>query len=192
MKRIFLIGDSIRQGYDSFVRENLAEKAHVYWAEDNARFVQYTFRYLAEWMKSECDPNLIDIVHWNNGLWDVLHQMGDESLIDLEDYEKYLRRIIKRLRQAAPHAKICFALTTQVVEESFADPGLFFRSNRDIEAYNAAARNVMAEENIPVDDLYTVSAQMPKAWHSPDGTHFLPEGYQALGKAVADFLEGQM
>lgn len=191
MKRIFLIGDSIRIGYDRYVRENLAGKALVYWNEDNARFVQYTLRYLHEWVKDQCDPEAIDIVHWNNGLWDILHQFGDECMVSPEDYEKYLRRIIKRLRTVFPNAKICFALTTQVVEEFFINPA-FCRSNQDIEKYNQIALRVMAEENIPVDDLYTVSAQMPRDWHNPDGTHFMPEGYQELARAVTAFLEEQM
>ena len=50
----------------------------------------------------------------------------------------------------------------------------------------------MQEENIPVDDLYTVSAQMPREWHAQDGTHFTQEGYAELGRAVADFLEKQL
>ena len=176
MKRIFLIGDSIRIGYDRYVRENLAGKALVYWNEDNARFVQYTLRYIGDWVKEQCDPEAIDIVHWNNGLWDILHQFGDECMVSPEDYEKYLRRIIKRLRIVFPNAKICFALTTQVVEEFYVNPA-FCRSN---------------QENIPVDDLYTVSAQMPRDWHNPDGTHFMPEGYQELARAVTAFLEEQM
>ena len=192
MKRIFLLGDSIRLGYDRYVRENLAGKALVYWNEDNARFAQYTLRYLHEWVKDQCDPEAIDIVHWNNGLWEVGRFYGDEPLVSAEDYEKYLRRIIKRIRVVFPNAKICFALSTQVVEERYGNPDYFCRKNADIEAYNAIARAVMAEENIPVDDLYTVSAQMPLDWHNPDATHFMPEGYQELARAVTAFLEEQM
>ena len=191
MKKIFLIGDSIRLGYDGFVREFLSDKAQVYWNQDNARFVQYTLRGINLWAGQDCPAEKIDLIHWNNGLWDVGRQFGDEPLVSLEDYQKYLRRIIARLKIVFPNAKICFALTTWVVEESFTNPALM-RNNTDIEAYNAAARAIMAEYDIPVDDLYTVSAQMPLEWHSADGTHFTPEGYEALGRAVADFLEGQM
>lgn len=49
MKRIFLIGDSIRIGYDSVVRDALASSAQIYWDADNARFVQYTLRNVAVW-----------------------------------------------------------------------------------------------------------------------------------------------
>lgn len=48
MKRIFLIGDSIRIGYDQYVRELMADAAQLYWSDDNARFVGYTLRYLSD------------------------------------------------------------------------------------------------------------------------------------------------
>ena len=71
MKRVFLIGDSIRIGYDAYVRELLEGRAQVYWSGDNARFVQYTLRYISEWAVQDCDPERIDIAYWNNGLWDA-------------------------------------------------------------------------------------------------------------------------
>ena len=42
MKKILLLGDSIRMGYDDFVREKLDRTAEVYFPDDNGRFVQYT------------------------------------------------------------------------------------------------------------------------------------------------------
>ena len=32
MKRIFLIGDSIRLGYDGYVRELMQDEAQLYWS----------------------------------------------------------------------------------------------------------------------------------------------------------------
>ena len=186
MKRIFLIGDSIRLGYDSYVRGMLADQAQVYWSKDNARFTPHTLRCVHEWAKDDCDPEKIDVVHWNNGLWDVLHVMGDEPQTPLDIYTRYLERIARRIRLVFPNARIAFALTTSVVEERM-NPQ-FQRYNRDIEAYNDAARQVMAREGIEIDDLYTVAAQMPVDWHAPDGTHFTPEGYQCLAEQVVKFL----
>ena len=72
MKNLLLLGDSIRMGYDSFVQEKLAGRMNVFFAEDNGRFVQYTLRALSDW-KGKLSLPEIDVVHWNNGLWDVLH-----------------------------------------------------------------------------------------------------------------------
>ena len=186
MKRIFLIGDSIRIGYDSIVREMMENEAQLYWSNDNARFVSHTLRYAHEWAKSDCDPEKIDIVHWNNGLWDALHVLGEEPQTPLEEYRNGLKRIVGRLRKVFPNAKIIFGLTTFVIEERMGDQ--FFRRNAEIEQYNAVAREVMAEEGVRVNDLYTVAKEMPLDWHSPDGTHFTEEGYRALAEAVVKAL----
>lgn len=189
MKRIFLIGDSIRIGYDSRVREMMAGEAMLYWSGDNARFVSHTLRYVHEWAKSDCDPEKIDIVHWNNGLWDALHVLGEEPQTPIDEYRNGLKRIVKRIRKVFPNAKIIFALTTFVIEERMSDQ--FFRRNAEIEQYNAAAREVMAEEGIEIDDLYTAAKEMPEDWHAPDGTHFTEEGYQALAVAVVRALRAE-
>ena len=189
MKKIFLIGDSIRIGYDSIVREMMENEAQLYWSNDNARFVAHTLRYAHEWAKSDCDPEKIDIVHWNNGLWDALHVLGEDPQTPVDEYRNGLKRIVGRLRKVFPNAKIIFALTTFVIEERMNDQ--FFRRNHEIELYNAAAREVMAEEGVQVNDLYTVAKEMPLDWHSPDGTHFTEEGYRALAEAVVRALRAE-
>lgn len=72
MKNILLLGDSIRQGYESFARDKLQGRANVFFPMENGRFAQYTLRALSEWKESLALPQ-IDIVHWNNGLWDTVH-----------------------------------------------------------------------------------------------------------------------
>ena len=42
MKRVLLLGDSIRMGYDSMVKELLSDKYEVLFPEDNGRFSSYT------------------------------------------------------------------------------------------------------------------------------------------------------
>lgn len=191
MKKVFLIGDSIRIGYDSVVRRLLDDEAQVFWSQDNARFAEYTLRYIKVWAAEDCDPASIDLVHFNCGLWDIVHYYGDEMLTPVDVYAMYLRRIIKRLHLIFPNAKLVFALTTYVIEEHVCRPD-FSRFNSDIEEINEVARKIMEENNIPVDDLYTVSREMPEEWHSPDGTHYMPEGYECLGRAVAEAIRKEL
>ena len=186
MKKVFLIGDSIRIGYDSIVRELMQDEAQLYWSQDNARFSAYTYRYASEWAQEDCDAKSIDVVHWNNGLWDALHLFGDEAQTTFDEYRTDLTRIARRLKKLFPNAKIIFALTTSVVEERMG--GGFYRRNAEIERFNAIAREVMAQEGVEIDDLYTVAREMSVDWHAQDGTHFTEEGYRALAEAVADCL----
>ena len=48
MKKVYLIGDSIRGGYDSIVRDILQDEAQVLWPNDSSRYAPYTLRALKE------------------------------------------------------------------------------------------------------------------------------------------------
>lgn len=187
MKNIFLIGDSIRYGnfvnspgYGVYVKKKLEGKANIYSPDDNCRFVEYTLRYLHEWAM-DIDREKIDVVHWNNGLWDVVRLFGDEPLTPLDVYGNTLKRIYKRIKYLFPKAKIIFALSTAVIEDP--DSKDFVRLNRDIEEYNNKAKEVMASLGVEVNDLYGISAQFDPSLHS-DGTHFGDKGSELLADAV--------
>ena len=190
----FLIGDSIRfgapgsPGYGVYVKEMLAGEAEVYAPNDNCRWAQYTLRYAHEWAK-ECPAEEIDVVHWNNGLWDVLRLLGDEPLTDIEDYGKMLRRVYARLRTLFPNAKIIFALSTSVIEE-WGKPK-FFRYNRDIEAYNQKAIEVLGEYGVRFNDLYTLSWELREDYHS-DWVHYNEEGSKRLAEAVTNIIREEL
>ena len=194
MKKIFLIGDSIRfgapgsPGYGVYVKEMLENEAEVYAPNDNCRWAQYTLRYAHEWA-TECPSKEIDVVHWNNGLWDVLRLLGDEPLTDIEDYGKMLRRVYARIRTIFPNAKIIFALSTSVIEE-WGKP-TFFRYNRDIEAYNQKAIEVLSEYGVRFNDLYTLSWTLRELHHS-DWVHYNEEGSKVLAEAVVKVLREEL
>ena len=186
MKKIYLIGDSIRfgatgsPGYGVFVTEKLAGEAEVYAPKVNCAFCQHTFRYLHEWAAS-APKEEIDVVHWNNGLWDVLRLLGDDPFTDLDYYGVILVRLHKRIRLLFPKAKIIFALSTSVKEE-WANKD-FLRLNSDIEAYNQKAIEVLSPLGVTFDDLYTVSCGFEDSLRS-DWVHFGEDGSRILADVV--------
>ncbi len=188
MKKIFLIGDSIRfgapgsPGYGVFVKEKLAGRAEVYAPEENCRFAQHTLRYLFEWAK-RIPHDEIDTVHWNNGLWDALHIFGDEAFTELDYYGKTLVRIHKHLRFWFPNAKIIFALSTSV-KEDWADPN-FIRYNREIALYNQKAIEVLSPLGVRINDLYSITKGFGDELRS-DWVHFGDEGSKILADAVIE------
>ena len=188
MKNIFLIGDSIRfgargsEGYGMHVKAKLQGIANVYAPDENCRFAQYTLRYLHEWA-SNVPKEEMDVVHWNNGLWDVLRLFGDEPLTDIETYGIMLKRVYKRIRILFPNAKVIFALSTAVIEE-WGDPN-FFRYNKEIEQYNQKAVEVMNELGVEINDLYTLSKTFNNSLHS-DWVHFGTEGSKILADKVIE------
>lgn len=199
MKNIFLIGDSIRfgdpkgssgvpgspevmpsPGYGIYVKEKMAGYANVYAPDENCRFAQHTLRFLHKWA-AQTPAKEIDVVHWNNGLWDALRLFGDEPLTPLDVYGDMLRRVYKRIRLLFPNAKVIFATSTPVVER-WAKPH-FIRYNHEIEMYNRKAVEVMEELGVPVNDLYALASKFDDSLHS-DWVHYGEKASAQLADAV--------
>ena len=182
MKKVLLLGDSIRMGYDKYVKESFSEVAEVYYPRENCKFAQYTLRYLAAWKKELGWPGDIDLVHWNVGLWDVGEIDGDAPLSSIEHYMDMIRRIDKRLRVLFPHAKMVFATTTAVREEGY--KGKFRRHNAVIEQFNAAALSVLGETDTVINYLYEHTKNIAPEYCS-DMTHYnTPAGAAYMGGKV--------
>ena len=192
MKTAFLLGDSICQNYQKYVKECLKDKVNIIYTRDNGRFCQYTLRYLHEWIKGLTNGNVesIDLVHFNCGLWDVLRLSNEDMpFTDEKLYEELLKRIYDRIRFLCPNAVVIYALTTEVIEPGFA-PGieLGYRYNVDIARYNEIARKLFDGLNVEINDLWSVSRKLPREAHS-DSVHFQTElGIKALGGKVVECL----
>lgn len=186
MKKIVLLGDSIRMGYDKFVRSSLEGSAEIYYPSDNCKFAQYLLRFLRDWTKDGTLPADADAVHWNAGLWDVVQLYGDEPLTPPETYALMLERIHRHLTRYFPGAKLIFATSTSVIEKGYG-PDLS-RKNQTIEEYNAIARRVLEPLGETVDDLYAVSLTATAECRS-DVTHFNTDaGRLLMGGAVVQCL----
>ena len=182
MKKVVLIGDSIRAGYDKYAKQALAGEVEVLFSPDSGRFAQYVLRAVSDWKKEEGWGDDIDLVHWNAGLWDVLRQFGEEPLTPPEMYAEMIRRVDLRLRYLFPNAKMVFATSTHVLEEKYGKN--FKRYNREIEQYNAIACDVLRDTDTVINDLYSFTAAFPASFHS-DMTHFYtPEGTEAMTNQV--------
>ncbi len=186
MKKVILIGDSIRLGYDKYVKESLAGTCEVYSPEENCRFAEYVLRYLHEWKNTGKWPGDADLVHWNAGLWDVLRLFDDEPMTPKTAYGELILRIHKRIRMLFPNAKIIFANSTSIVEAGYKSS--FKRYNSDIEEYNKIAENVLSGLDCEINDLYSLSVTVPPAARS-DMTHFnTPLGADILGGRVVKLI----
>ena len=182
MKKIVLIGDSVRMGYDKYVKESLAGAAEVFYPAENCRYAQNVLRFLHEWKKNGEWGDDVDLVHWNAGLWDVLELFGDEPLSTPEFYEHIIPRIDKRLRMLFPKAKIVFATSTSVNESR--SGANFTRKNSNIEKYNALALKALEGTDTVINDLYSLTATFPDDFRS-DWVHFrTPKATEVIGGRV--------
>ncbi len=190
MKRVLLLGDSIRMGYDKKVREILKDEYEVVFSEeDNGRFAAYTLWQANQFFKN-CGP--FDLVHWNNGYWDMnIESPMTEPIHPVEEYVNFLKRIIRLIRQNG--AKIIFATTTPIYQAGGAmdhtgTSGFLQYDNNWVVKYNEAACKVMKEENIPVNDLYALCLEGPKYYKCEDMLHLTEEGYWKVAGQTAECI----
>ncbi|MBQ2714626.1 MAG: SGNH/GDSL hydrolase family protein [Clostridia bacterium] len=186
MKKIVLIGDSIRMGYDKYVKERMRESAEVFYPSENCRFAEYVLRYAHEWKESGNWGSDVDLVHWNAGLWDALELFGDEPLTSLSYYGEAIKRIDKRLRFLFPNAKMVFATSTKV-NEAMSSPN-FTRHNETIRRYNEVAIHALSDTDTVINDLYSLTESFPDEYRS-DWVHFYtPMGTKLIGDRVTSVV----
>lgn len=185
MKNVLLIGDSIRMGYDKSVKEMLEDVANVYFPDENCRFASYVLRYFHEY-KSIVNTGSIDVIHWNAGLWDCLRLFGEEPHTPIEIYKYYIDRICQRINKLCPNAKVIFATSTSVQTEKMTVECI--RYNKEIEEYNAAAVKIVKEYGFDVNDLYTVSLNLPESAHSDAVHYYTPIGTKTFTEKTVSHI----
>lgn len=173
LPRVLLIGDSISIGYTVAVREALAGKANVHRAPTNCGPTIRGLEQLDKWL----GDGRWDVIHFNFGLHD-LKQTDGRRQVPLDDYEKNLRQIVARLKKTG--AALVWCSTTPVPAKS-SPP----RSADDVVAYNAAARKVMEENQIAIDDLYGFALPRLDKIQIPSNVHFTREGSKVLAEQVS-------
>ena len=183
MKKLLLIGDSIRMNYDKYVAQALEGQAQVFTPYENCRFAAYTYYAIGDWEHQQRFGEDVDVIHWNVGLHDVIHFHYDDVMTPPDIYGYYLGRIIWRLHDVYPRARQIFALSTPGRDEKYVLPWIV-RKNSEIDAINEVARKVMAEHDVPVNDLASVVRQYEPDDIYADATHYNYTGSVILAKAV--------
>ena len=189
MKKILLLGDSIRMGYQQYVKEELEGEYEVLYPADNGRFAAYTLWQVNQELKWNPD---IELVHFNNGYWDMnIEAPMTEAIHPVEEYVSFLRRIVGLCRQCG--AKVVFATTVPILEAGAAGDntgvqGTINYSNEWVKEYNAAAVALMEELEVPVNDLYALCREDDRCYKCEDLLHLSEEGSRRCAAQVAEFV----
>lgn len=178
MKKIILLGDSIRLSYGNRVRELLGSDYTVWQPEDNCRFAAYTLRMLFDY-KAQLEG--ADVIHFNCGLWDMCDLFGDGPFTPLEVYVEQMVRIAKILKTYAP--VVIFATTTPP------SPKMWGHDLDRVRAYNAAAMAALEPLGVLFDDLFTPVAEDIDRMISEDYLHASLYGVEILANRVADCIK---
>ena len=178
MKKVMLIGDSIRLGYQNTVKKELEGEFEVWGSEDNCRFAKYTLNELGRMLDACGKP---DVIHWNNGLWDTaVVCKEDGAFTPIDEYINYMSKILRELRKVTD--KIVFATITPV------KPGSLNQDNDIIAEYNRRIMEYMRAENVLINDLNGLVSQNVDEYICEDYIHLSEIGKAVCGKAVAEYI----
>jgi lysophospholipase L1-like esterase len=191
-KRIALIGDSVRTGYQPDVFNNLIQKAQVWGPEDDQLNTIDILQNLPLWLRD----NSFDVIHINSGLNDLRtidYQVSD-NLIPLEFYSKNVERIIKLINRYSPGSVIVWATTTPVIEKYYSEfhknTQDFRMKNDDVIKYNEASIKVISRLGVALNDLYTyLMSGDPESIILEDGVHFNIYGTQLIAERIITVME---
>ena len=152
-------------GYGKPVAARLADEYEVWQPAETCRYAQHTLRGLWDW---KADLEGADIIHWNNGLWDLCNLFDDGPFTPIDSYVAQMVRLGELLKQRAQ--TVIFATTTPVRRDNL-------RSNNEIIAeYNAAVVPKLREIGIVINDLYTPLVANVDKYISDDKIHLSAEG----------------
>jgi lysophospholipase L1-like esterase len=183
LPRVLLIGDSISMGYTVPVQNALARKANVHRIPDNGRHTKQGLEDIDWWL----GDGRWDVIHFNFGIHDLTMIQGKYQ-VALEQYEKNLRKLVERLKRTK--AKLTWCSTTPFPSDYDHGTSTVTRSNADVIAYNAAAKRVMQENGIAIDDLYAFALPQLETIQVRKDVHFTAAGSKVLaGEVVAAILK---
>ncbi len=183
--KIVLIGDSIRMGYQPLVASKCRE-VEVWGPDENCRHGVRVLDHFEEWV---VDPKP-DLVHVNFGLHDAAIQADGAHQIILAQYRLCLQRFIHRLRELGNTGMIWAATTPTYAPEQGVPVGLWGkREGERIDAYNAAASEIIQREGFPINDLHEVIIRNDfTKCLTEDGCHMTEYGNEVLADAVVESI----
>lgn len=201
MKKVLLIGDSIRLGYQPNVISELEGEFYVWGNDENNRFAKYTLNELGRIFNAfsknntekvdaalltptaELNKDIVypDIIHWNNGLWDTsIVCPEDGPFTPIPEYIDYMAKILRELRKVT--GKIIFATTTPVKPEN---PN---QKNEIITEYNKHIVDFMNKEGVVINDLNALVSENTDEYISADNIHLSEAGKDACAKQIAKYI----
>jgi hypothetical protein len=175
LPRVLLVGDSISIGYTLPTRALLQGKANVHRIPVNGGPTINGLENMDRWLGS----GKWHVIHFNWGLHDLKFMDDGKHQVSIEKYEKNLTDLVGRLKRTG--ATLIWASTTPVPDAQVTPP----RKNSDVIAYNLAARRVMEENGITIDDLYAVALPRLQEIQRPANVHYTDAGYEVLAERVA-------
>jgi lysophospholipase L1-like esterase len=184
MKRVILIGDSIRLHYQPLVAAALTEQAEVWGPVENGGTSANVLGHLREWALGRRP----DAVHLNCGLHDLRYDDdATEPQVPLAEYASNLGQVFAQL--AALPCPIVWATTTPINQTRHQASRGSRRYEADVDRDNRVASTIAGERGVTINDLnLAVTEAGTDRLLKQDGVHFTEEGYEFLAGRVVERL----
>ncbi len=201
MKKLMLLGDSIRLCYQQAVTDVLKDEFDVWGPTENGRFAKYTLNelgrifneYTLRCTNNQCQAMLTpgeaiarnatrpDVIHWNNGLWDTSIVCAEDGpFTPIPEYLDYMGKILRELRKITD--KIIFSTITPVKPQN---PN---QKNDIITEYNKYIVDFMDKKGVVINDLNALVASDLDKYLSQDNIHISDEGKIACANQIAKYV----
>lgn len=194
LPNILIYGDSISMDYTLRVREKLKDKANVYRVYCNGGDTEKVIpamRKVHDAMSPYWSFNW-DVIHFNSGLHDLKYldengkydSKNGKQVRSAAEYADNLKSIFAYFGEVAPDAKIIYATTTPVPQNSSG------RKAGDALKFNEAALKVCKDyPEIEINDLYALTKPNFSKWRiRPGNVHYNQLGQQSQGDEVANVI----
>ena len=174
--RVLLVGDSITHNYQEMVRENLKDVCYVDYVSTAYSIDTPIYKALVrEFIK---DSNYA-LVHFNNGL----HGID----IPKRSYRVHIKKVLDYIPKST---KTTLALSTCVKREG--NRRWDTKWMKRVKERNEVMQEIAEERGLQVDDLFSVSMNIPLKDRYVDGTHYEVSGYKILADAVTEFIKNNL
>jgi len=171
VKKVLLVGDSIRLDYGKYLKNYLKDDIELYGRPDeesayknldiavgaNGGCSNRVLDYVKEMVES--DSFNFDYFVFNCGLHDIIRIRPEEKIVT--DEETYRYNLSEILRIAAERKiKCAFISTTPAEKNRYSEDIYFCREYEDVLRYNQIAREVMTEFDVSIIDLFTFTESL--------------------------------
>lgn len=188
MKNVILLGDSIRQQYCERVKELLKDICDVRFPEDNCAYTLKTVWNVRNWV-NETGFEKVDLIHYNNGIWDHHRTLADAAPLSTPEQYLYLNRRLHD-HMTTYTDKLIWATTTPagLGYNPNKPNSLCYLSrdewNKEIALYNNILAGYLTSKGVWITDLNAViGADLDNI--CDDGIHLSDKGTELAAQAVA-------
>ncbi len=194
-KNVILFGDSIRIQYCEKVKELLSDICDVRYPADNCAYTLNTIWNVRNWVKEIGFEN-IDLIHYNNGIWDHHRNLADgEPLSSVEQYLYLNRRLHAHL--ATYTDKLIWATTIPASPTRDHTKSIYAAVpndvwNREVDLYNNVVAGYLTSKGVWITDLYKVIGADLINNICEDGIHMSEQGTELAAKAVAENIRKRL